>query len=253
MVGLILGLRRRPRVALAWLGAVGGVLAVILALKVACYACVWLLPILGHDQADPRSPSGHTASAAVAYGGLATLQAGRVRDRAVKLALVSATVASVAVGLSRLALGAHSVSEVVLAGVVGTAGVLAFVSLAGQRIGGALGLPLLAGATCVVVLAHGHHLGPEALIQGRALPMLRSFITGYAPGPTAGPWAACPLGPILRLESAGSRSAPGDDDGPGRYDERSRLGVAVSDELQALGWHPAINQCAFDSVGAPGR
>ena len=208
VVGLILGLQRRPRAALAWLGAVGGVLAVILVLKVACYTCAWLLPILGHDQADLRSPSGHTASAAVAYGGLAALQAGRARDRAVKFALASATMAGVAVGLSRLALGAHSVSEVVLAGVVGTAGVLAFVSLARQQIGGASGLPLLAGAACVVVLAHGHHLGAEALIQGRALPMLRSFITGCEPGPTVGGQGSLPPEPIHRLASVGSGSAP---------------------------------------------
>lgn len=180
VVGLILGLQRRPRVALAWLSAIGSVLAVILVLKVTCFTCAWVLPILGQDQADLRSPSGHTASAAVTYGGLAALQAGRLRDRAVKLALVSATMASVVIGLSRLALGAHSVSEVVLAGCVGTAGVLAFVLLARQQIGGASHLPPLAGAACVAILAHGHHLGAEAVIQGRALPMVRGFVMGFS-------------------------------------------------------------------------
>lgn len=50
VVTLVLWAQRRWRVAAAWLAAIFGVLGVVLILKVVCYACGWLLPILGPNR-----------------------------------------------------------------------------------------------------------------------------------------------------------------------------------------------------------
>lgn len=208
---LVLWAQRRWRVAAAWLLAIPGVLGTILVLKVACYACGWLLPFIGLHGLNLRSPSGHAASAAVAYGGIAALVAAHWRlagsrraapaptalatapgaapatplagmSAPVLAALVTALGVAALVGVTRVELGAHSRSEVLLAAAVGVAGAVAFTWLAGRRIAERSGLPAAAAALLVVAVFHGRHLPAEAVIQKAASDMVRSIVTACQPG-----------------------------------------------------------------------
>jgi len=98
------------RGAAAWLAAIAGTSAMMLALKLAFLSCS---PVFG--PADMRSPSGHAAVAAVVAGGLAALL---LRGRPASV-LPVAVLAGVVIGISRLALGVHSLPEVVLGALVG--------------------------------------------------------------------------------------------------------------------------------------
>ena len=155
---LMLALLGWWRGAAAWLVAAGGTLAVMLALKLLFLACHGVLPA-----ADIRTPSGHTAAAAVVAGGLAVLFAGRVSARAA-LALLVAASAAIVIGFSRLALSAHNLPEVIAGGVVGVTGALAFALLAGpvpERLPVGRMAAVLVGIT---VLFHGFQLPAEAAI-----------------------------------------------------------------------------------------
>ncbi|MEO8713840.1 MAG: phosphatase PAP2 family protein, partial [Acetobacteraceae bacterium] len=141
------------RGALAWGAAIGATFALMLALKLAAFACG--PPAL-------RSPSGHTAAAAIVLGGLAVVFGRGARGRAV---LLAAAAGATLIGLSRLALGVHTAPEVALGGLVGIAGALALSRLAGPP-PGRLRLGWLAAvAVSVVVLFHGWHLDAEPRIH----------------------------------------------------------------------------------------
>ncbi|MBW4089606.1 MAG: phosphatase PAP2 family protein [Proteobacteria bacterium] len=139
------------RGAAAWLLATGGTLAVMLVLKLFAIACG--PPLL-------RSPSGHTAAAALVCGGLAVLAG--LGATAVGLAAAGG---AIVIGLTRIALGMHSWAEAVLGGAVGVAGALVLARVAGPR---PAGLPLrwvVVGAVVVVALLHGLRLPAEAHIR----------------------------------------------------------------------------------------
>jgi membrane-associated phospholipid phosphatase len=144
------------RGAAAWALSVAFVLAATLAAKLLCAACVGT-----HDGAWPRSPSGHMAAALVVYGGLlAVLWPAHWRAGA---ALVGA-----AIGLSRLALGVHTVPDVAAGAAIGALGLLAFARLAGpvprrvdrRWVGAAVGVCL--------ALTYGRHLRAEDAIRDAA-------------------------------------------------------------------------------------
>ncbi len=157
---LVMGWRRG---ALAWIAGVGGVLAVMLLLKLIVFACFWRLPWTGLV-----SPSGHTASAAVVYGGLLTLLVPRARGGVVLAALTGGGLALL-VGLTRLALHVHTVSDVVVGAAVGVTGAVLLRHFAGER-PERLSSPRLALAVCVaMVLFHGHRLAAEERIKWLAL------------------------------------------------------------------------------------
>lgn len=145
------------RGALAWVVAVGATLGLMLLFKLAAFACG--PPML-------RSPSGHTAAAAVVVGGLAAALGYGRRSRTV---LLAAAFAAVLIGVSRLVLGVHTALEVALAGLIGIAGALALNHLAGSPPHG-LRLRWLAAVTLgVVLLFHGWHLNAEPRIHRAAL------------------------------------------------------------------------------------
>lgn len=145
------------RGALAWLLAVGVSFALVLLLKLAFVTCG---PALGIPAL--RSPSGHTAAAAVVAGGLAALQ--RHRRGVV---LTTAGLAATLIGVTRLVLGYHTPPEVLLGGVIGVAGALGFTVLAG--LAPSLRLRWLFAAVMVVaVLLHGQHLDAEPRIRAVA-------------------------------------------------------------------------------------
>ena len=163
------------RGASAWLAAIAGTSAMMLALKLAFLSCS---PVFG--PADMRSPSGHAAVAAVVAGGLAALL---LRGRPASV-LPVAVLAGVVIGISRLALGVHSLPEVVLGALVGVAGAAALARLAGPL---PTRLPvrrLVAAVVLVAALFHGLHLPAEAAIRHAAIHVGRFLPACQAAGAT---------------------------------------------------------------------
>lgn len=147
------------RGALAWALGIVGVLGCMLALKVVFLACGPML--VGHEL---RSPSGHTASAAMIYGGLLALVARRNLAGALCCILLPVAVAFV-IGVSRIALGAHSLLEVVIGGSVGVAGAAIAGTVAGHPPPNLRLSTLLAAIGAIALLLHGFHLPAEAAIR----------------------------------------------------------------------------------------
>jgi|WetSurMetagenome_2_1015567.scaffolds.fasta_scaffold416704_2 membrane-associated phospholipid phosphatase len=148
------------RAALAWSAAVFCVLAVTAFGKMATAACgpFDLLPGL-------RSPSGHTASAAVVYGGLVALLLPVAWERSetwrVTTAAALAGLAAVLFGGTRLLLHVHTRTDVLAGAVVGMAGALLLARLAGPR-PAAVRLAVPVGVALVTILLfHGGHLHAE--------------------------------------------------------------------------------------------
>lgn len=183
-IALVLAMQGWRRGALIWLGVVCATFGVILVLKVVFITCSRLTgPI------DMHSPSGHVAAATVVCGGLAAMLTRR-RVSIVPVAMLAAVV----IGMSRLVLGMHSLPEVIVGALVGLAGALALLSLAGPpptlRPGRLIGVVALVSA-----LFHGMHLPAEAAIRHtafRAAAMLSvcqpepglNLPGGVAPSPT---------------------------------------------------------------------
>lgn len=112
---------------------------------------------------DIRSPSGHTAGAAMVYGGLVALLPIAVRAR-----LLIAAVVVLAVGVSRLVLGTHTPAEVILGGLLGMAALAAFCRLIGPAPTGLAVWRGLALAVLVGVAFHGRHIAAETSIRAAA-------------------------------------------------------------------------------------
>src|SRR5271165_5092067 len=164
-VALVFGVLGWRRGALAWLGAVGLSFAAVLLLKLVFATCG-----PAFDLVSLRSPSGHTAAAAVIAGGIAVaLGWGRGAVMAV------AGLAALLIGVTRIALGLHTPAEVVLGGALGMLGVLGFALLAGRP--PALRLRwLFATVVVVALLLHGQHLNAETRIRAAAL------VLAFCPG-----------------------------------------------------------------------
>ncbi len=156
-IAVVLALQGWRRGALIWLGVVCATFGVMLVLKLVFLACSRVT-----DPIDIHSPSGHVAAATVVCGGLAAMLTRR-RVGILSVALLAAVV----IGISRLVLGMHSLPEVVLGAMVGLAGALALLTLAGPpptlRIG-----RLMAVVVLVAALFHGMHLPAEAAIRHTA-------------------------------------------------------------------------------------
>lgn len=113
------------------------------------------------------------------YGGIAALLMKQIQlgTRSWALAtLATALGMAVLIGVTRVQLHAHSLSEVAVAMGVGTAGALAFARLSGRELVRRSGVPVMAGALLVIVLFHGRHLPAEAMIQGASADLLRQWI-----------------------------------------------------------------------------
>ena len=148
------------RGALVWLLVVAATFLTMLALKLIFLSCS---PLFG--PMDVHSPSGHVAAATVVAGGLAAMLSRRSAS-----ILPAALLAAIVIGISRLALGMHSLPEVVLGALVGLAGAAALLRFAGPppRLKVA---PLVGVIVVVAALFHGFHLPAEAAIRHTALRM----------------------------------------------------------------------------------
>lgn len=157
-VGFALLLQGWRRGAVAWAVAVSVTFFVMLVLKLVFLACSSSIGT------DIRTPSGHVAATAMVTGGLAALL---IRRRAIVLAL--AAIAAFVIAVTRLALGLHSLEEVMIGAAVGLAGAAALIKLAGptppELEAARIGLMALA----VAAVFHGLHLPAEAHIRATAL------------------------------------------------------------------------------------
>lgn len=155
-VGMVLLLAGWWRGALAWFVAVPSTLGAVLLAKLSTMACQELLPSVGL-----LSPSGHTASAAVVYGGvLALILGGPVA------AAASAAGVALLVGFTRLALDVHTLADVIVGGLIGTAGAVVLAIAAGPRPALRRGWIGVAAAMLVVlVVFHGRHVYAEMHIN----------------------------------------------------------------------------------------
>jgi hypothetical protein len=187
--------------AAAYAAAIALCLLSALLAKLAFAACGMRYAVLGVE-----SPSGHTAFSAAFYGSLAVLfAAGRTRAR--RLALYAAATALVLlIGVSRVALQAHSVAEVVVGLAIGAMSIGLFCALRVSR------EPLQFSAQTIV------RISPIAALYAACLLLL------------AGHWSAEPvidavaaeLGADLRLcrsAAVGSLQAPA----PAAVNARRRL------------------------------
>jgi membrane-associated phospholipid phosphatase len=163
LIGFALLLAGWARGAVVWVSVIAATFAAVLILKLVFEACGarWGSSI--------ESPSGHTAAAAVFYGGVLSELFGRRARLPWSAALAVAVVVGL-VGFSRLVLGAHTPAEAALGGAVGLLGLSAMLVLAGpspvsSRRLAAFALPALA----VVVVLHGIRLPAEIVIRGAAI------------------------------------------------------------------------------------
>ena len=157
LICLILALSGWWRGCAAWIVSVVGVLGGMGLLKYVFFTCSPLLGATGI-----ASPSGHTAAAAIIMGGGLVLF---LRDRVPGLVLAAIPIGfAVLIGITRLAVHAHSVPEVLLGGAVGLAGAGLLAVLAGPR-PPTRGWPAAVGAVVVLIGLHGVRLNAETSLH----------------------------------------------------------------------------------------
>ena len=199
VVCVVLLAQRRFVMAGLWVLAVCGVLGTMLVLKLADQSCGWRAPLL--VRADLVNPSGHAASATVLWACGAALLASARGWRPLPVAAAAASVVAVGIGITRVALGAHTPWEAVAGGAVGIAGALAFGVLLRHRwlaraeAAGGLAwrraaLPMVA-ALLVTAVVHGRHAGVEPTLHGFGVRLVRRMIPACQPpaGVDAARWA----------------------------------------------------------------
>lgn len=159
-IAIVLAAGRWRRGFASWSLIVGIVMLSILMLKVVC--------LLFADGAGSRvfSPSGHVASGCIVYGGGMMMFLSR-RLPAWILSLLPVSIAALA-GMTRIMLGAHDLAEVVVGGLVGSAGAICLMLLAGQP-PRQLALPALAAALAMALVFHGNHAPFEYMIRSMFL------------------------------------------------------------------------------------
>lgn len=167
-VMLFLLVSRWWRGALAWATAIICVLATMAVLKLFIGACGWELPFRGLT-----SPSGHSASSAVLYGGCGVLLIRRLNLRGTA---VLALGVAVLFAITRVWLGYHTVPEVVTGSLVGVAGGLGLRRLAGPTPERLRRIPLALLVLVVALGFHGGHLPAERHLRSFAATRLRTLI-----------------------------------------------------------------------------
>lgn len=108
-----------------------------------------------------RSPSGHTASAALVFGGLLALA---LRAGPLGAAALAAPIAA-GVGATRLALGVHTMADVWAGGAVGVAAAAWWGQAARARPARLRMAPLAVGAALLALVIHGQHLHLEGALR----------------------------------------------------------------------------------------
>lgn len=179
---LYLGLLREGRLTIAFAASLTAAAVTTILLKLALHAC-------GHAITDVRviSPSGHVSFGTVFYGALAVMLA-TGRDRRVRVGAAVGTVLLVlAIGISRVRVGAHSIPEVLIGFAIGGAAVGLFAALhrwsARPRLPW---IPVAGGFALALLLLGGSHFSLERNIAGYARRMASSLDV-CAPNPRRPP------------------------------------------------------------------
>ena len=147
------------RGAIAWICVIGTVLSAVGALKIFVASCSGLMRPFGL-----YSPSGHTVAAALLAGGVVILVQAR-RERRSLNATYAAAAAALIIGLTRVALAAHTSSDVAVAAPIGIGGVWLLSRLMGvpsrdfSFLGGGVIL------TLAFLLLYGTHTSIEPLLK----------------------------------------------------------------------------------------
>jgi membrane-associated phospholipid phosphatase len=163
VVGLAVAGWRRGALAFGFASA--GVLAAMLLLKLLAAGCGIFRP-----WANITSPSGHTAAAAMVYGGFIALVLRRFLSPW-RAALLACLPVAVAIGATRLALQVHTPAEVTLASLVGLTGVVCLVFLAGKPPTGLRPWRVGVAGLAIMLLLHGIRLPAEQQIRWASLHM----------------------------------------------------------------------------------
>ncbi len=161
-IAITLAVQGWRRGALIWLAVVAVTFFATMALKLAFMACS---PVFGG--LDIHSPSGHVAAAAVVTGGLAAMLTPRRTS-----ILPAALLAGIVIGVSRLALGVHTVPEVIAGALIGLAGAAALLRFAGPPPKLKI-VPLIGGIVVVAAVVHGLPLPAAAAIRRTAFQAAR--------------------------------------------------------------------------------
>ncbi|MDT7950890.1 MAG: phosphatase PAP2 family protein [Acetobacteraceae bacterium] len=173
-LAIALAILGRYRAALTWATTIGCVWAVMLVLKFTGYTIDATFPDSPFNDIDLVTPSGHVASSAAIYGGLAALLLSRSGNRSRRAILVAIGVAA-SIGATRILLGDHSLSEVLVGAAVGIAGAARLASRAKPATEPRARLALAAAALTVVIVFHGDHLTVEDSIHHSALRASRAL------------------------------------------------------------------------------
>jgi membrane-associated phospholipid phosphatase len=155
LLWLVIG--RALRAAGWWAVAVVACGGATAALKIFFWGC----PIVG-----VRSPSGHTSLATLVYGAMALVIAVQAGGWRARIATAAGVAVVLAIAGSRLLLDAHSLPEVVLGWLIGSASLALF----GQRYrrcrpNGIRLSPLFLGAVLLVSVLYGRELRAEGLLH----------------------------------------------------------------------------------------
>jgi membrane-associated phospholipid phosphatase len=119
-------------------------------LKILLFAC-------GSPGAALESPSGHASMSTLVYGGLALIVGSESAAWPRLAAGAAGAAAVVAIALTRLLVGGHSLSEVAVGLAIGGAALLFFArSYLAERHDGRQIWPLLAAAAILALALHGH-------------------------------------------------------------------------------------------------
>ena len=159
LTAAILGWARWRRGFAAWCGAIGGTLGLMLLLKLVSIGCApcW-------QSTGLKSPSGHTAAAAAIYGSLVSLAVRRL-VHTIQWTLGGAVAIAVLFGSTRLLLSVHTVPDVLVGTVVGVAGAIGFVLLAGPPPPALRPTWIFAGSLITALTLQGYHLPAEFVIE----------------------------------------------------------------------------------------
>ncbi len=156
-VAVWLALSGWRRGAALWVAMFAALLALMLALKLIFLGCA--------PAGSPIcSPSGHTASATFVFGGVAVLMLRQHRAAAFAAAISLAAL----FGVSRVALHAHSLPEVLLGAAAGLSTLALFALLAGPIPPGLPARRLLLAGIPLILLLHGARLNLEPRVRGAA-------------------------------------------------------------------------------------
>jgi membrane-associated phospholipid phosphatase len=149
--------------ALSFALALGACLAITVAAKLACV-------LLGIACFTPslHSPSGHSSFSAVFYGCCAALVSSDDRPWRQRIVWIAVTGLILAIGVSRVLLGAHSSLEVAIGLAIGFACVRLFLRLSDKARPASGLLQVALGLGVLVIALQGTHLTIEPLLQAIA-------------------------------------------------------------------------------------